>query len=96
MKSAPREEETGLRAPPFPHPDNTALKLIVLMAAQAHRSGEATVEGAILNAAVNAWYEGHVEGEDHCPGCTFRGDRRFAAISTVSKRRKGWKPPWHR
>jgi hypothetical protein len=31
-------------------------------------------EGAILHAAVHGWYEGHIEGEDVCPGCTFRGD----------------------
>ena len=31
-------------------------------------------EGAILHAAVHGWYEGHIEGEDVCRGCTFRGD----------------------
>ncbi|MDX3376470.1 hypothetical protein PV390_18905 [Streptomyces sp. ME02-6991-2A] len=36
-------------------------------------SGEASVEDAILHAAVNGWYEGHIQGEDECPGCIFRG-----------------------
>jgi hypothetical protein len=32
------------------------------------------VREALLEAATNAWYEGHVEGEDHCGGCSFRTD----------------------
>ncbi|WP_364708972.1 hypothetical protein [Streptomyces ossamyceticus] len=38
------------------------------------RSAEASVEEAILHAAVHGWYEGHVQGEDECPGCGFRGE----------------------
>ncbi|MFJ5105101.1 hypothetical protein [Streptomyces sp. NPDC088554] len=37
------------------------------------RNSEASVEDAILHAAVHGWYEGHIEGEDECPGCHFRG-----------------------
>jgi len=59
--------------PPFPAPDNVALALLVRRAVQAYQSGEATAEQAILNAAVNAWYKGHVQGEDACPGCDYRG-----------------------
>ncbi|MGW5366734.1 hypothetical protein ACWER6_06595 [Streptomyces sp. NPDC004009] len=32
------------------------------------------MEEAILHAAVHGWYEGHVQGEDECPGCDFRGE----------------------
>jgi hypothetical protein len=59
--------------PPYPDPDSQILKLIVNNAIGAIRSGEVDAEGAILHAAVHAWYEGHIEGEDVCPGCTFRG-----------------------
>jgi len=60
--------------PPFPAPDNAAFRVVVQSAVLAYRSGEATAEQAILNAAANAWYEGHIQGEDACPGCDFRGD----------------------
>jgi hypothetical protein len=60
--------------PPFPNPDSQILKLIVNNAIGAMQSGEVDAEGAILHAAVHAWYEGHIEGEDVCPGCAFRGD----------------------
>jgi hypothetical protein len=36
--------------------------------------GEEAARAAILQAAVHAWMEGHIEGEDLCPGCSFRGD----------------------
>jgi hypothetical protein len=26
-----------------------------------------------LHAAVHCWYEGHIQGEDACPGCDFCG-----------------------
>jgi hypothetical protein len=32
------------------------------------------VREAIMEAAVSAWYQGHVEGEDGCDGCSFRTD----------------------
>ncbi len=60
--------------PPFPNPDSQILKLIVDNTINAMRSGEVDAEGAILHAAVHGWYEGHIEGEDVCPGCNFRGD----------------------
>ena len=61
-------------SPPFPEPNNPVLRLIVHNAISAMRSGESTAEAAILHAAVHGWYEGHIEGEDRCPGCDFRGD----------------------
>jgi hypothetical protein len=59
-------------SPPFPQPDNEVLRLIVNNAFSALRSGESTAEEAILHAAVHGWYEGHIQGEDQCPGCEFR------------------------
>jgi len=61
-------------SPPFPDPGSPVLKLIVTAAVDAVRSGEATVEPAILHAAVHGWYEGHIQGEAVCPGCNYRGD----------------------
>ncbi len=60
--------------PPFPHHNSPMLNVVVENSLNALRSGEADAEAAIIHAAVHAWYEGHVEGEDFCPGCTFRGD----------------------
>jgi len=60
--------------PPFPTPDNAAFRVAVQAAVEAYRSGEATAEQAILNAAANAWYEGHIQGEDVCTGCDYRGN----------------------
>ena len=70
--------------PPFPNPDSQVLKLIVNHAVAAMQLGEVDAEGAILHAAVHAWYEGHIEGEDVCPGCHFRGDmphQRYTMIN---------------
>ncbi|MDQ8708248.1 hypothetical protein RCO28_38185 [Streptomyces sp. LHD-70] len=47
--------------------------MIVDNAIESVRSGGASVEEAILHAAVHGWYEGHIQGEDKCPGCDFRG-----------------------
>ncbi|MFD8620184.1 MULTISPECIES: hypothetical protein [unclassified Streptomyces] len=60
-------------SPPFPSLDSAVLRLVVGNAIASVRSGEASVEAAILHAAVHGWYEGHIEGEDECPGCSFRG-----------------------
>ncbi|WP_326657800.1 hypothetical protein [Streptomyces sp. NBC_00385] len=47
--------------------------MVVGNAIESVRNGEASVEDAILHAAVHGWYEGHIQGEDECPGCDFRG-----------------------
>lgn len=73
-------------APPFPDPDSPVLQLIVTNAVNAMRSGEATAEQAILHAAVHGWYEGHIQGEDACPGCGYRGNLR-------KQEHKGWTDP---
>jgi hypothetical protein len=59
--------------PPFPAPDSAVLRVIVANAIESMRAGEADAEQAILHAAVHGWYEGHIEGEDSCPGCDYRG-----------------------
>lgn len=68
------EPNGPMPSPPFPASDSTMLKFIVDNAIESVRSGEATMEVAILHAAVHGWYEGHIEGEDVCEGCDFRGD----------------------
>jgi len=42
-------------------------------------TGDATAQEAILHAAVHGWYEGHIQGEDACPGCDLRGSLRKQA-----------------
>jgi len=72
-------------SPPFPDPGSAVLQLIVTRAIEA-QSDKATAEQAILHAAVHGWYEGHIQGEDACPGCDFRGELR-------KQTRKGWVDP---
>lgn len=50
-------------------PDSQILKVIVNNTVGALQSSEVDAEGAILHAAVHAWYEGHVKGEDVCGTC---------------------------
>jgi hypothetical protein len=57
----------------YPDPLSPLLALIVRGALEAYESNEVDVEGAILNAAVNGWYEGHIEGEE-CGGCSQSDD----------------------
>ncbi|MFJ2843519.1 hypothetical protein ACIPD2_17980 [Streptomyces griseofuscus] len=66
--------DSPMPSPPFPSPDSAVLRLIVGNAIASVLSGEASVEEAILHAAVHGWYEGHVQGEDECPGCDFRNE----------------------
>lgn len=61
-------------SPPFPAPDSPVLGMIIEGAVAAYESGEADVRVAVTHAAVHAWYEGHIQGEDVCHGCNFRGD----------------------
>ncbi|MGW9131977.1 hypothetical protein [Streptomyces sp. NPDC055681] len=71
------------------------LGLIVGNAIESVRSGEATVEEAILHAAVHGWYEGHVQGEDECPGCGFRGGLPKDSARLTTPERRG-APPTYR
>ncbi len=61
-------------SPPFPQPDSAPLFVIVRSSVESVRTGGASIEEAILHAAVHGWYEGHIQGEDECPGCDFRGE----------------------
>jgi hypothetical protein len=45
-------------SPPFPAPDSAVLALIVANAVNSVHSGEASIEEAILHAAVHDWQEG--------------------------------------
>ncbi|MGV9427984.1 hypothetical protein ACWDO7_27300 [Streptomyces sp. NPDC003656] len=65
--------DSSMATPPFPSPTNAVVRVIVGNAIDSVLSGQASVEEAILHATVHGWYEGHVEGEDACPGCDFRG-----------------------
>jgi hypothetical protein len=56
------------------------LRLIVANAVESVQAGEASVEQAILHAAVHGWCGGHVEGEDSCPGCEYRGKLEKSAV----------------
>jgi hypothetical protein len=60
-------------APGFPDPLSPLLSVIVRGALDSLESGDVNAEGAILQAAVQAWFEGHIEGED-CSGCDPRSD----------------------
>jgi hypothetical protein len=77
---------TTMPHPPFPDPSSATLALVIRNAVDALNSGEATAEEAILHAAVHAWYEGHIEGEDACPGCDYRGQMK-------KQTSKGWVDP---
>ena len=65
--------DSPMPSPPFPSPDNAVFRLIVGNAIASVTSGESSVEEAILHAAVHGCYEGHIQGEDECRGCDFRG-----------------------
>lgn len=65
--------ESPMPSPPYPSLESTLLRVIVGNAIASVESGEADWKDAVLHAAVHGWYEGHIEGEDTCPGCDFRG-----------------------
>jgi hypothetical protein len=60
-------------SPPFPDPLSPLLQLVVDDTLKALQAGDITPEQAVLHAAVHGWYEGHIEGEDACGGCDYRG-----------------------
>ena len=62
------ETREALPIPPFPDPLSPMLALIAQEALDAFEAGELDIAGAITHAAVNAWMEGHLEGEE-CDGC---------------------------
>ena len=73
-------EATSAPPGPFPDPLSPVLDLLVRHAEDAVRSGSVGLEEAIRQAAITGWYEGHIDGEDSCPGCRYRGeDPQYAA-----------------
>lgn len=66
---------------PFPDPLSPVLDLVVRHVVDAYRRGDVGPEDAIRQAVVTGWYEGHIEGEDACQGCRFRGDDPVYATS---------------
>jgi hypothetical protein len=74
-----------LPSPPFPDPENAVLRVIIEHAVAAYQAGQVDVAGAVTHAAVHAWYEGHIQGEDACPGCDYRG-------RLPKQHLKGWLP----
>ena len=68
-------------AAPFPDPLSPVVDLLVRHAVEAYRRGDVDAEGAIRQAAVTGWFEGHIEGEDACPGCRYRGEDPVYAAS---------------
>jgi hypothetical protein len=80
------EIDTPFPSPPFPDPDNALLRIIIERAVTEYESGQVEVSGAVLYAAVHAWYEGHIQGEDACPGCNHRGQVPKQTL-------RGWLPP---
>jgi hypothetical protein len=64
--------DNRMPSPPFPDPDEPVLEFIIANSLAKLKSGEIDARAAITHAAVHGWFEGHKEGEDDCPGCTFR------------------------
>ena len=50
------------------------LDLLVRHVVDEVRRSAAPLEDAVRLAVVSGWYEGHIEGEDACRGCGYRGD----------------------
>jgi hypothetical protein len=61
MRQAAGED---LPSPPFPAPDDPALRFIINDAITSYRDGSATAEQLIKHVAVHAWYEGHLFAVD--------------------------------
>jgi hypothetical protein len=62
--------DSSMPSPPYPSPDSPLLRVVVGNAIAYVESGETDWRDAVLHAAVHSWYEGHMEGEDTCPGAT--------------------------
>jgi hypothetical protein len=77
------DSDDQMPSPPFPEPDSALLRLVVEGAIREYQSGAVTAEQAILHAAVHGWYEGHINGEDVCPGCSYRGSKGIPRPGTA-------------
>lgn len=47
--------------PPWPHPEDPRLRIVLDAAREALRTGETDVDGALLYAAVHGWFEGALD-----------------------------------
>jgi hypothetical protein len=70
-------------SPPFPDPESALLRIVIENSIREYQTGAATAEQAILHAAVHGWYEGHINGEDVCPGCSYRGSEGIPRPGTA-------------
>lgn len=87
MRKQPAQDpENAFPSPPFPDPDNEILRIIIERAVRAYEDRQVDASGAIIHAAVHAWYEGHIQGEDACSGCEYRGQLPKQTL-------RGWLPP---
>lgn len=84
------ETHNPMPHPPFPSPDSAILDVIIADAVDAFNNGEVDIHGAVLHAAVYGWYEGHVEGEDVCPGCTHRIGKLPHTIDRAPWTQENW------
>jgi hypothetical protein len=64
--------------PPFPDPADPVLVAIVIGALALLGEGR-PADRVLPMVAARAWAEGHIEGEDRCPGCTWRGEAEVGA-----------------
>ena len=64
--------------PPFPDPSDPVLVAIVIGALALLGEGR-PVDRVLPMVAARAWAEGHIEGEDRCPGCAWRGGAEVGA-----------------
>jgi hypothetical protein len=58
--------------PPYPDPADPVLIAIVIGALGLLGEGR-PADRVLPMVAARSWAEGHIEGEDRCPGCTWRG-----------------------
>ena len=70
----PHDPAGGAPATPFPDPLSPVLDLLVRHLVGEVRRTDVPLEDALRLAVMSGWYEGHIEGEDSCPGCRYRGE----------------------
>jgi hypothetical protein len=75
-----------LPAPPYPDVNSPYFLAVTRAALRAFERGLLPAEEAILYAAVHAWAEGHIAGEQ-CAGCNFR--RTLAKAEVEAENAKG-------
>lgn len=75
--------------PPFPDPGDPVLVAIVIGALGLMGEGR-PIDRVLPMVAARAWAEGHLEGEERCPGCRWRGGLEAGADrESVARERAG-------